>query len=198
MIRTEYIKGNETLLVMVDDHDAELPDANGASLLLIHDVDWNKDLSPWPAKRVFKKGEDFSGKADDTLKIILNAMEQISYEKAVIAGYSLAGLFALYACTKTDCFDACVSASGSLWFPDFISWLKANPVRSRYVYLSLGDQEKNTRNPLMASVEDKTREAFEEIAVYCRADFEMNPGNHFNDPAGRLAKGIRCTLKNTA
>lgn len=34
-----------------------------------------------------------------------------------IAGYSLAGLFALYALYKTDVFTRVASMSGSLWFP---------------------------------------------------------------------------------
>ena len=34
-----------------------------------------------------------------------------------IAGYSLAGLFALYALYKTDAFTRVASMSGSLWFP---------------------------------------------------------------------------------
>lgn len=195
MIHTEYIKGNDILIVMCEDHDLNI-EIEGPSLLLVKDVDWNKDLSPWKADRIFRKGEDFGGEADETLKIILEAMKEIPYRKAVIAGYSLAGLFALYACTKTDVFAGCVSASGSLWFPDFDEYLKLHRVQCESVYLSLGDKEKNTRNPLMCRVEEKTYGAFETIRQYCRASMEMNPGNHFNEPEKRLQKGIDHILEN--
>ena len=31
-------------------------------------VDWNRDLSPWPAQRAFRGGEDFSGGAQAFLE----------------------------------------------------------------------------------------------------------------------------------
>lgn len=189
MIHTEYIKGNDILIVMCEEHDLNI-EIEGSSLLLVKDIDWNRDLSPWKADRVFRKGEDFGGQADETLKIILDAMKEIPYRKAMIAGYSLAGLFALYACTKTDAFAGCVSASGSLWFPGFDVYLKQNKVKCESVYLSLGDKEKNTHNPVMEKIEEKTYEAYEVIGQYTHVKMEMNPGNHFNEPEKRLRKGI--------
>lgn len=48
-------------------------------LVAIDQVDWNRDLSPWPAKRAFRGGEDFGGGADAYLKelteIIVPAVE---------------------------------------------------------------------------------------------------------------------------
>ena len=128
------------------------------------------------------------------IRVILEAMNSVSYRKAIIAGYSLAGLFALYACTVSSRFDACVSASGSLWYEGFDTWLKEHPVQCDYVFLSLGDNEKNTRNPRMAKVEEKTREAFELISGYTACELQMNPGGHFNDPEGRLRRAIGQTL----
>lgn len=195
MIKTELTGRSGPLIVMFEEESFTLPEDINASLLLVKNIDWNRDLSPWPAARVFKKGEDFSGHADETLAFILDALKERK-EKILIAGYSLAGLFALYACTKTDRFDACVSASGSMWFPGVDTWLKEHPVQCAYVYLSLGDTEKNTRNPLMSQVEEKTEEAYRIISEYAKSEFEMNPGNHFNDPQGRLIKGIRKALMN--
>ena len=191
MIETETVSGNGTLVVLIDDRGFTLPEDMGASLLLIKNVDWNRDLSPWRAPKVFRNGEDFGEGAGETLTEILKAMDEITHEKAILAGYSLAGLFALYAGTKTAAFDACVSALGSLWFPSFDTWLMEHPMQCGYVYLSLGDQEKNTRNVLMSSVEDRTRQAHEIISKTARCDFEMNPGNHFREPDERLRKGIR-------
>lgn len=197
MITTEYIPGNGNLIILPQEEELLQKENTGASFLVIRNLDWNHDLSPWHAEKIFKKGEDFTGGADDTLKIILEALDQITFEKAVIAGYSLAGLFALYACSVSDRFAGCVSASGSLWFPGFDSWLREHPLKCSYVYLSLGDQEKNTRNPLMSQVEKKTYEISEMIRTYCDTDLEMNPGNHFSDPCGRMLKGIREALEKT-
>ena len=194
MITTRLIKGNDTLIVMFEDESFTFEEGFEPSILLVKDIDWNRDLSPWPAERVFKKGEDFAGCADQTLAVILEAMNSVSYRKAIIAGYSLAGLFALYACTVSSRFDACVSASGSLWYEGFDTWLKEHPVQCDYVFLSLGDNEKNTRNPRMAKVEEKTREAYELISGYTACELQMNPGGHFNDPEGRLRRAIRQTL----
>lgn len=195
MIETELIEGEGALLVIFQEEEFRLPEDIKTSVLLVKNIDWNRDLSPWPAPRVFKKGENFSGHGSETLEVILDALKDRK-EKILIAGYSLAGLFALYACTKTDRFIGCVSASGSMWFPEFDAWLKSNPVHCQYVYLSLGDTEKNTRNPLMAMVEDRTRQAYEIISKQTVCEFEMNPGNHFSDPQGRLLKGIRKALAN--
>lgn len=197
MSRAEWIEGSRTLLIVSDEDVPMIQKETDASLLVLHDLDWNKDLSPWYAEKVFRKGEDFSGNGDQTLQMIIEMMDEHreSYDQAVIAGYSLAGLFALYACTVSDRFEGCVSASGSLWFPRFEEWLKEHPVHCKAVYLSLGDQEKKTKNPVMASVEEKTEEAYRLIGSYTDCFFEMNPGNHFSHPEERLMKGIRHILK---
>ena len=83
--------------------------------------------------------------------------------------------------------------SGSLWFPGFIDFAKEHDMKKvpDKIYLSLGDKEAKTRNPLMQKVQENT-EALAEY--YSRmgidVDFEMNPGNHFRDVALRCAKGI--------
>ncbi|MBQ6125309.1 MAG: hypothetical protein IJL13_07895, partial [Spirochaetales bacterium] len=59
------------------------------------------------------------------------------------------------------------------------------------VYLSLGDREAKTRNPVMSTVQDNT-EKMAELLKKRGADvsYELNPGNHFQDPELRMAKGI--------
>ena len=185
-------EGNDTLVVLIggeEEKDIDIPE----SVLFVQAEDWNRDLSPWPAERVFRRGEDFAGKADDTTAALEELVRPYRerYQTMILAGYSLAGLFALYACTKTDLFDACMSASGSLWYPGWMEYLKEHPVKCRKVYLSLGDTEKNTRSPVMAKVEDNTKKSAEIIGGYAEVITEMNPGNHFNDPSGRIVKGIR-------
>lgn len=199
MIEMELIPGSRRLVILNDEDAPQiLQEKTGVSILMLKNPDWNRDLSPWPSGRVFRKGEDFGGEADSTLKQIDEwlARHHAEFDKVIIAGYSLAGLFALYASAQQDWYDACVSASGSLWYPGFAEWLQSHPVRSSAVYLSLGDQEKNTRNPLMASVEEKTLQVYEILCTYTRCTMQMNPGNHFNDPQGRLLAGIEWALEN--
>ena len=171
-------------------------------------TDWDDDLSPWPAPAVMRGGADFGGGADAWLGMlagkVLPGIREALDDAAnaapsclVLGGYSLAGLFALYAMYRTDLFSRIVSASGSLWYPDFAEYaLSHEPVRRPdCVYLSLGDREAKTRHPLMRTVEDRTRRLYE---AYKKAGiesvFELNPGNHFQQTTERLAKGLAWTL----
>ncbi|MBQ3696975.1 MAG: hypothetical protein II883_03565 [Spirochaetales bacterium] len=170
------------------------------SLLEVSGMDWNRDLSPWEAPAVFKNDAPFGGKADDYLKeltetVIPSAVSDLGAAPSAvyIAGYSLAGLFAVYSLFRTSVFSGAASASGSMWFPGFINFasshdLAASPSK---VYLSLGDREAKTRNPVMSTVQDNT-EKMAELLKKRGADvsYELNPGNHFQDPELRMAKGI--------
>ncbi len=195
MIIREY-DGDGPLFVMVGEHEPGtfhnvLPDVR---MLTVSGFDWSEKLSPWPAPRVFRNGEDFGGKADELIEELLEALKQYPGRK-YIAGYSLAGLFALYTATRSNLFEGCASVSGSLWYPDFEDYIQTHPVRCRSVYLSLGDLEKNSRNPLMKTVEEKTERIGNMIAQYTDMMFEMNPGNHFNEPERRMAKAVRGLLQ---
>ena len=59
-----------------------------------------------------------------------------------IAGYSLAGLFALWSVYQTDLFDWAASISGSLWFDGFLEFMKANTPKVKFIYFSLGIKKK--------------------------------------------------------
>ena len=109
--------------------------------------------------------------------------------KLIIGGYSLAGLFALWAAYETDIFDACAAASPSVWFPGWISYARTNVVKTDAVYLSLGDKEEKTKNQDMASVGNCIREQAEIISGI-NSTLEWNPGNHFVDSEKRMAKGF--------
>jgi predicted alpha/beta superfamily hydrolase len=194
MMELRLIPGDDRLIVLPGEEGEikAVSERIGASVLAVENLDWNRDLSPWPAEKVFRKGEDFAGHAADTLHEIEEWLREngSGFSTVIIAGYSLAGLFALYAAAQSGRFAGCVSASGSLWFPGFQEWLAEHPLHCRTVYLSLGDQEKNARNPLMASVETKTYGIFGTLKSYTDCELKMNPGNHFNDPEGRLCAGI--------
>lgn len=156
--------------------------------------DWNRDLSPWKAPAVFGK-EDFGGGAQDTLDEILKYCVDSS-KTYYIGGYSLAGLFALWAVYQTDVFAGVAAASPSMWFPCFVELMEEQEIKCDSVYLSLGNKEEKARNPVMATVGDKIRAAaafLQEKNV--RSILEWNEGNHFKDSEIRTAKGFSWLLK---
>ncbi len=183
------------------DRVAEACSGLDLSFLIIRDLRWDDDLSPWPAPALSKKDPPFSGGADRHLSRIREeylpeALKHIPGDPSftAIAGYSMAGLFALYALTRCDVFSRCASMSGSLWFPGAEDYLKTTkPVRMpERIYLSLGDREAKTRHPVLRTVQDTTehlRDHYRSLGIDTR--WELNPGNHFTDPVSRTVRGIR-------
>ena len=128
-------------------------------------------------------------------------MDNLSEKPAyiAIAGYSLGGLFALYASYKTALFSKIASASASLWFPRFLDFAKREQFKrkSDAVYLSLGDAEAKAKNKTLASVQENTQMLFEHLkSKDVKAIFELNEGNHFSQCEKRMAKGIKWILEN--
>ena len=171
----------------------------------ISNINWNDDLSPWYMKKIYSKDSDYLGKADEFLYLITNKIMpqiektllekyKITPEYYSIIGYSLAGLFALYCGFKTDKFKKIASVSGSMWFENFEKFVQENDINSnvKKIYFSLGNKEKQTNNPILKNVEEKTI-AIEKIieSKGVETTFEMNNGNHFAQPEERLAKAIK-------
>ena len=125
---------------------------------------WNDALSPWKAPAVWGK-QGFGGKAGDTLRFlteqVIPTLEQQfplpENVKIILGGYSLAGLFALWASTQTDLFYGVAAASPSVWFPGWMEFEQRHPMQAQHVYLSLGDKEERTKNTIMAAVGDNIR-----------------------------------------
>lgn len=195
------------LIQPVDDHDLEGIENEFAAitnscdkcfhLIAVRIKDWNKDLSPWEAPAVFGK-ENFGNDAPQTLNELLELCKDKS-KKYYIGGYSLAGLFALWAAYQTDAFDGVAAASPSMWFPGFDDYMKKNDLQADTVYLSLGDREEKARNPVMATVGDRIRKAqalLKEKGVNCI--LEWNEGNHFKDADIRTAKAFAWVLNTTS
>lgn len=166
--------------------------------IAIHD--WQREMSPWPAAALSKDAEVFSGGADAYLESLLSTIlpwagERIRGKASFmgVAGYSLAGLFALYAMYKTDVFSRVAAMSGSFWFPGMRNFCKENTMKilPEKLYLSIGDQESRTRHPILKTMQENTEELleyFRSLGIPCQ--YELNPGNHFQDVNLRCAKGI--------
>ena len=168
-------------------------------LALLSPESWDDDYTPWPAEM---GGRHFGGQADRFLERFLKeqkpAIEQEygwknTPETTAVVGYSLGGLAALYAFYQSGAFGRVGSASGSLWYPGWMDYMRAQtPARESVVYLSLGSKEEKTKNPWMAQVGDATREA---KAIFDRAlirpgrcTLEWNSGGHFSGIPARIEK----------
>ena len=111
----------------------------------------------------------------------------------ILGGYSLAGLFARWAASEAECFDAVAAASPSLWITSWQGFSEAHQVFARDVYLSLGDREERARNKVMAQVGDNIRWEYEHLqrtlgANHCTLVWEQ--GGHFTTPHLRLARAF--------
>ena len=150
--------------------------------------DWNRDFSPWEAAAVFGK-EGFAGQGLKTLRWLteecvphIDRTFGVKDREHWLMGYSLAGLFALWAAYESDVFSGIVCCSGSLWFPDWDH------------YVSLGGKEEKAKNKVMAAVGDRTRAQeglLQEDSMVESVVLEWNAGGHFADAGKRLAKGVK-------
>lgn len=175
------------------------------TLIAVSGLDWNHDMAPWDSPAAFKKGEPFTSGADDYLRLLVEeimprAEKELSGPPAWrgIAGYSLAGLFALYAIYRTDVFSRVGCMSGSLWFPGFKEYVFSHEPKRRpdCIYFSLGDKEAKTRNSVLKTVQENT----EEIQAFYQSKgidtvFQLNPGNHFVQGIERTIAGIQWLLR---
>ena len=159
---------------------------------------WNDELSPWEAPAVWGK-ESFSGKAADTLRflteqVIPTLKQQFALPenvRIILGGYSLAGLFALWASTQTALFSGVAAASPSVWFPGWMKFEQQYPIQAQCIYLSLGDREERTRNATMAAVGENIRALHRELAERRKSCvLEWNIGGHFKDTDLRAAKAF--------
>ena len=174
------------------------------NMLCTENLNWEHDMAPWYCPPLSSEDAPCTGGADAYLELLLTeiipeAREHIKGEPVHlgIAGYSRAGLFAVYAMYRTAAFDRVASMSGSLWFPDFKEYCMAHEIKrvSDKLYLSLGDKEAKSRNKMLMTVRENT----EALAAYYKelgmdVVWELNPGNHFKDTALRSAKGIMAII----
>lgn len=181
--------------------DAGCPDF---TLVTVSGLIWNHDMSPWDIPPISKGDTPCTGGADEYLQLLIDEIipkaeryVQGSIAWRGLAGYSLAGLFAVYSMYHTECFPRIASVSGSLWFPGFKEYAVSHETKRKpeCLYFSLGDKECRTRNPYLKTVQDNT----EKLAAYYQeqqinVEFRMNPGSHFHEAAERTAAGIAWIL----
>lgn len=173
-------------------------------LAAVSRVNWSDDMTPWPTEAVAKWESRCGGMADLYLSKLENEIvpavcDALPFPPSglYLAGYSLGGLFAIYALWNTPLFTRAASASGSLWYPDIAEYCCSREPAGRpdRVYLSLGSKETKGRGRT-ASLRSNT----EAVAARLRSlgadvTFEENPGGHTHEADRRMAKGIIALLK---
>ena len=200
------------LLQMTDEHELQSMEsevtaiAQSAHHFLFAAIpveSWNDALSPWEAPAIWEK-QGFSGDATDTLRFLTEQVmptlkqqfELSENVKIILGGYSLAGLFALWASTQTNLFYGVAAASPSVWFPGWMEFEQQHPTQTQHIYLSLGDKEEHTKNIVMAAVGDNIRTLHSRLTargVDCT--LEWNSGGHFKDADLRTAKAFQWVME---
>ena len=159
--------------------------------------DWMLDLMPWPDGNISRDPE--AGKhGQDTLQyVLLSLIPELQHRfgplPIIFGGYSLGGLFALWASAQTDSFKAVAATSPSVWIKDWIPFARKHTPLADAVYLSLGDQEEHVKNQAIARVGDNLRTQYallQEQLGPDRCTLVWEQGGHFNDNEGRLARAF--------
>ena len=179
----------------------ELSEKYCVSIVEIENVNWNDDMTPCPAKGVFKKAKPFGGQAASFLDKLTNeiipeiekTLGMVDPERTIM-GVSLSGLFAVWAGFNTNAFTNIISISGSLWFDGFVEWMeKHTPSQQiKKVCMLLGEKEKNAKDKRMATVEERTLAAAMMLKSNSQASvlFELVEGTHFSPILPRLERAF--------
>ena len=201
------------LLQMTDEHELQHMDneisaiAQGSAHSFLFAAvpvkNWNDELSPWKSPAVWGK-ESFGGNAAGTLRFLTEqAIPTLKKQFAlpenvriILGGYSLAGLFALWASTQTALFSGVAAASPSVWFPGWMEFEQQHPIQAQCIYLSLGDREERTKNLTMAAVGDNIRTLYSRLTEHSTdCMLEWNSGGHFKDADLRTARAFRWVME---
>ncbi|MCM1518834.1 MAG: alpha/beta hydrolase-fold protein [Pseudoflavonifractor sp.] len=186
---------------MLQDWIADAAEMYGTSIVVITGMDWDNDLTPWPAPGEPKGCPDFEGHAHrflDTLtgSVIPTVERRYGMADAIVrtlVGVSLSGLFTLWQWPLCDKFRNIATLSGSYWYEDFEQWVfrQSFSDKTGRCYMLLGVDEPHSAVPAFRRVGSCT----ENIVGYLRrqgVDVTYNtvPGNHFQFAIERLDKAF--------
>lgn len=157
--------------------------------------EWGARLTPWPAPGLRAGDPDFAGGAAQTLSELLatttvfEAREGLRPARRAICGYSLAGLFALYAFVSCGAFDACASVSGSVWYPGWVDYLRAAAFdgAGRLAFLSVGKKERRAGPAVFRHVEEDLAACADALRAHgCAVETSLGPGSHVQHQRERM------------
>lgn len=173
----------------------------GVSIAVVTGMDWDNDLTPWPAKGQPPGSPDFKGNAVEFLSVLVSEVvpeveRRMNLGAAVertLAGVSLSGLFTLWQWMSNNLFSNIISLSGSFWYDGFVTWIKSLPVPKKpgRAYFLLGNLEAKTKVKAFQPVQTDTVEIVDYLHDNGISDiFELVPGNHYQFPAQRLNRAF--------
>lgn len=201
----------------------------GFAMVFFDCVEWAHALMPWADDAVSRDAE-VGRHAPDTLRFIEHTLllwlrERFGALPCIIGGYSLGGLFALWAARNTDAFAAVAAASPSLWINGWGEYAAAHPILSPQatahhslnttlpistpqhittttpIHLSLGDREEHCRNQRMKRIGDCVRA---EHTLLCQqlsptaVTLRWHEGGHFGAEAERTAEAFAWCIEQIA
>ena len=196
----------------------------GFAMVFFDCVEWARALMPWADDAVSRDAE-VGRHAPDTLRFIEHTLlpwlrERFGALPCIIGGYSLGGLFALWAARNTDAFTAVAAASPSLWINGWGEYAAAHSILSPQatsqhlnistpqhittttpIHLSLGDREEHCRNQRMKRIGDCVRA---EHTLLCQqlsptaVTLRWHEGGHFGAEAERTAEAFAWCIEQIA
>lgn len=173
----------------------------GVSIVVITGVDWNNDLTPWPAPGQPKGSPDFEGKAPEFLTTLTkDVVPEIDRRYSLpndiersLVGVSLSGLFTLWQWPSCGMFRNIATLSGSFWYDGFEQWIFHQSFSGKQgrCFMLLGEDEPHSNTPAFRKVGVCT----ENIVGFMRRQgvsvtYNMVPGNHFQYGIERLDKAF--------
>ena len=209
---------NATTIYFLDGDQFEVPFNHwiikhqpALNFVLLNANNRTDDYTPWPLQSSETMPIDFGGKAEEHLSFITTHVISFceseygfasSAEKRVIGGYSLGGLFSLYAAVNTDFFGTVLSCSSSLWYPGFLDYLKVHPFKVAHpkLYMSVGDQEGTTATNLTADQTLNTLALKDWIELKFQAgdfQFMLEEGNHGTNISRRVERAVEWVEENS-
>ena len=173
----------------------------GVSIAVVTGMDWDNDLTPWPAKGQPPGSPDFRGNAVEFLSVLVSEVvpeveRRMNLGAAVertLAGVSLSGLFTLWQWMSNNLFCNIISLSGSFWYDGFVTWIKSLPVPKKpgRANFLLGSLEAKTKVKAFQPVQTDTVEIVDYLHDNGISDiFELVPGNHYQFPEQRLDRAF--------
>lgn len=175
----------------------------GFAIVFFDTMEWAKALMPWHDEAV-SRDEEVGMHAQDTLIYIEESLVPWLHERfgklpCIIGGYSLGGLFALWAARQSTAFGAVAAASPSLWIKGWADFADNRSLNAQLAYVSLGDREEHCRNQRMARIGDCVRHEHMTLITQLGTSattLEWNSGGHFGDEAERTAKAFAWCIEN--
>lgn len=179
----------------------QLAQAHGVSVAIITGMDWDNDLTPWPAPGVPAGSPAFKGLAPQFLArltaTVVPAIEQAlglsGKEERTLVGVSLSGLFTLWQWPLSDFFTNIATLSGSYWYEGFAAWVERQSFADKKgrCFMLLGAEEPHSTVKAFRCVGERTAD----IVGYLRREgvdvcYDIVPGNHYQHAQARLEKAF--------